>query len=189
MLFVVFHSIFKKINKDYAFPPVNTELSIAVSTDETVIWWDHWEDGYEGDVTAAKQKSTEIWGDHNATNGCAPTIKKEDCTDAIDELNAGDVIVIQNQVELPRDASVVKYDGGDWLQASRPVALTRAAYPRGGKGKVRGRTKTLAGSLMAGAVEVIERAKWGTNFLAPVGQDLGDKYTKGFKFTAFAVQV
>ena len=86
----LFNDIFKKINSQMAYPPITTEISIAVSTDDTVIWYDHWEDGYEDDISRVHSKSSEIWGDHDASNGCAPNVNP--CTDAKDVLHAGDVI-------------------------------------------------------------------------------------------------
>lgn len=88
-----------------------------------------------------------MWGDSNSQNGCAPTV--DPCTDEADKLHAGDVIVVQNTVEIPRERGYLRYDGGDRVQASFPVAITRGAYPH------------QPGSLMAGAVEVLDTQSWG----------------------------
>jgi hypothetical protein len=106
---------------------VESIVSISISTDKTVVWWDHWEDGYDLDVVAGTAPSTEIWGDGNADNGCAPDVKV--CTHNNDYLLAGRSIVIQNTVALPRMAEVRRYDGGDRIQSSLPVAITRSAFP------------------------------------------------------------
>ena len=48
-------------------------MAITISNDQTWIWYDHWEDGFELDVTSlTRRPSTQVWGDGNATNGCAP---------------------------------------------------------------------------------------------------------------------
>jgi hypothetical protein len=54
-------------------------------------------------------------------------------------------------------------DGGDSLQASFPISVSRAAFPyKDGS----------PNSLEAGAVEVADTDKWGECFVAPVGRDL-----------------
>jgi hypothetical protein len=108
-------------------------LSVTISTDKTVVWYDHWEDGFDVDVTSTSipiSKTTEIWGDGNAANGCAPHIKNN-CTNINDILNAGTSIVVRNDVPLPRNAAAnVMYDGGDKILSSFPVAVTRASFPK-----------------------------------------------------------
>ena len=156
----MFYEMFSKINS-VARAPIQSFISVALSADNTVIWYDHWEDDYEFDIlnATAHTTTTEIWGDGNAANGCAPDIQP--CTDETDKLMSGDNVVIENIVTLPRDGSQIKYDGGDRLQASFPIALTRGAYP------------DRPGSLMAGATEVYSTQHWGKNFEAPVGDDIG----------------
>src|ERR1043166_2967317 len=51
---------------------INTIISLIVSGNGTVIWYDHWEDGYEVDPTHPAQISTLVWGDGIDTNGIAP---------------------------------------------------------------------------------------------------------------------
>ena len=140
---------------------------MAISTKGTVVWYQHWEDGSE-----------KIWGDGDASNGCSPSLAG-DCTDANDVLDAGHVIILENKVSVsPRKASEIKYDGGDKIQTSRPIAITRAAYPDLDEDK---------GSMMAGAVEVFEQSAWGTEFTAPVGQNMKWTGTRGFEYVALAV--
>jgi uncharacterized repeat protein (TIGR01451 family) len=104
----------------------------------------------------------------NADNGCAPTVKP--CTHAADILIAGQVIVIQNAVNVPRIKSEIRYDGSDKIQASYPIAMVRGAYP------------TQPGSLMAGAVELLDTRGWGYAFEAPVGTDVGESF-KAFELS------
>jgi IgGFc binding protein len=136
-----------------------TLLSVTVSTDKTVIWYDEWEDGYEENVAFGIGRSTKVWGDGNAANGCAPTILN--CTNSMDRLYAGDSFVIQNDVPIPRVKANILYDGGDRIQASFPITVNRAAYAKS------------PGSVLAGAVEMLDTMAWGMNFEAPVGVDLG----------------
>ena len=176
-------------------------ISIAIGFDETVVWYDHWEDGtlkitrntllasivfsrgrysgYESDLSAPNATSTEIWGDGIASNGCRPDVPN--CQDADDLLNAGDSFVIESQVPVPRDASNwetaggIKFDGGDSVSSSFPITITRGAYAQ------------YPGSLLAGACEVFDTSMmWGTMFEAPVGQDFNVE-TQAFDYTRFFV--
>ena len=99
----VFYDMFRKINdhKDdsgrYVVRGKMVSLvSLAVSTDKTVIWYDHWEDEFEDNVRNPKAASTEVWGDGDASNGCRPDIPN--CSDEDDYLNAGDSFVITSDM-------------------------------------------------------------------------------------------
>jgi hypothetical protein len=135
-------SVFKRLGKQKTLKaPMIVLLSVTVSTDNTVIWYDHWEDDFDLDVTnpATRSKTTKVWGDGNAANGCAPNIAITACTDSSDILKAGTSIVVQDEVPLPRKTTEIHFDGGDRIQASFPVAVTKANYPDS------------PGSVMAGA--------------------------------------
>ena len=136
-----------------------TIFSVTISTDNTVVWYDEWEDGYDEDVVYGVSKTTKIWGDGNAANGCAPTVKN--CTNTLDILMSGDSFVIQNDVPFPRVKTNILYDGGDCIKASMPININRAAYAQ------------KPGSVLAGAIEVLDTMVWGSTFEAPVGIDLG----------------
>jgi len=169
----LFTDTFVGINKAKAKAPVNTIISIAVAAMGTRIWYDHWEDGYEGNVLSPMQSTTEVWGDYNASNGCAPS--GNPCTDEHDHLKTGDAIVLENKVPVPRGSDVL-FDGGDKIQASFPIAMTRAAYP------------VAPGALMAGAVEMLKTSAWGTTFVSPVGQGIGaEDETQAFEYTSFFI--
>lgn len=147
-------------------------IAVAISTDNTIVWYDHWEDGYDADVTNVTTVNvmTEVWGDGNATNGCQPTIV---CTDASDKLMAGTSFVITNLRDPPfRNALIYKYDGGDKVATNFPIAITRAGYP------------TRPGSELAGAMEVLDTSRWGMDFIAPVGNNTPKA---SFFYSAFLV--
>jgi hypothetical protein len=149
-------------------------ISVTISTDKTIVYWDNWEDGYEADATQPTQTTTKVWGDGNAANGCRPDLKVA-CTNANDVLKAGDAIVIQETIPLPRKTTDIRMDGGDRIQATMPVAVTRGAYPAN------------PGSLMAGAVEVFDTLSgWGKSFIAPTGVD-ADIASNAFEYTALYV--
>ena len=129
---------------------LRTVVSIVPNANNTIICYDHWEDGYDKGVgSGSAQPTTEVWGDGDHSNGCAPHVTS--CTNANDtHFQAGDFILLENWVDpsSSRSLSDVKYDGRDCIQASKPVAVTRGEYP------------TSPGSLLAGAVEVLETTSW-----------------------------
>lgn len=170
----IFYKTFQVINNDTnsgAKAPVTSLISIAISTDNTILYIDHWEDGYELDPTNPVKATTEIWGDGNAANGC---VYGRPCTNAGDVLKAGNSIVIENFVPMPRDPKVILYDGGDLIVATYPVAVTRGCYP------------SKPGSLMAGAVEVFDISKWGYDYQSPLGPNSFSE-TSAFEYTALYI--
>ena len=137
---------FSLINSN-ACGPVRSTTSIAIGKTGTVLWFDHHEDGYESIITSPTMPSTEIWGDKDASNGCAPGVSP--CTDEADFLTSGDVILLESDVDTDctHECEFV-FDGGDRIQASMAVAMTRGQYP------------AHPGSLLAGAVEMLDTTKW-----------------------------
>ncbi len=101
-------SVLSTINSN-AVTPTYTYFSVAVAADGTWVYYDHWEDGYEADIANPVQASTQIWGNGNAADGCAPNKSGTpvNCTDADDVLNAGDVVVPYNAVPVPVSQSGV----------------------------------------------------------------------------------
>jgi len=160
----VFHDLLKPIADGHScYGDMISMISVAISTDNTVIWYDHWEDGYDTELYTGS--TSEIWGDGDASNGCRPDV--ENCEDDEDVLHAGDSFVIQQSMDNQRAESGehvwsnegIKYDGRDKLKASFPITMTRGGYA------------STPGSLLAGAVEVYDTTIWGTEFEAPVGYD------------------
>ncbi|GKY97101.1 hypothetical protein MPSEU_000668600 [Mayamaea pseudoterrestris] len=165
-------------------PIMVSNVALSVSTNDTVIVWDHWEDGYEAEpfhwsdsTTTTLQDYTRVWGDGNASNGCAPSTNIA-CTDESDVLSAGDMIMIQQGVNLFQGTRTIQYDGGDLVRSNVPIAIARSVYPRA------------AGPSMAAEVEVYYTTyRWGTTFVSPVGKDAsglngGDVSSNPLEFTA-----
>jgi hypothetical protein len=144
---------------------IETFISITVNFNDTLILWDHFEDGYEDDEGTKTQPDTEIWGDGDCSNGFPPDL--DPCVDSDDVLNEGRAIIISNIVKLPRNTSEIFYDGGDQVLASAPVKVTRGGFA------------VSATEKLAGAVEVYQEALWGLNHTVPIGGDSLDG-PKGF---------
>lgn len=156
-------------NGNFANQDFNIVIAVAIHRDNTVVYYDHWEDGLEVNLTSPTQPSTEIWGDNDPTNGIAPG-------SATDVLNANNAIQLINPVPLPRDPSQILYDGGDKLTATDGgMALTLAAWPQS------------SGTLFAGAWEIYPTSRWGSNYIIPVGVDLAGQRV-GFTVVGVNVQ-
>ena len=171
---MVYDQVMKKLNNEVYItkPPVTHILAITISTDNTVIWYDHWEDGYDRDVTDSYAKTTLVWGDGKASNGCAPIVTP--CTDATDILKAGNNILLHNNVTIPRVATSIFYDGGDRIQASYPVTVTRAGHPH-------------QTAVLASAIQAMDTSQWGTTYESPVGVDMG-KTNQTFEWSILVYQ-
>ena len=141
-------------------------VSIVATGDSTIIYYDHWEDGYELDLANPIQASTRIWGDNDPANGMPPGF-------ATDLINAGDVISLENDVSLPRDPSEIRYDGRDKFGGTRAVAVTRASWA------------VDPGVVLAGAVEVYPLRDYGLQFEVPVGEDIDSDQM--FQYTSLFV--
>lgn len=146
--------------------PIITYISISALSDNTVLYYDHWEDGFEIDVTRPQQATTQIWGDGNAANGAPPGIP-------VDRIMADTVIVLSNAVDINTLRTVIDFDGGDRVSSSNLIAMTRAGWATG------------SSTLLADAVELYDTNNWGTSFETPVGENLN--YNQLFEYSSVAV--
>lgn len=133
---------------------MKTIISIVVPTAGTIIRYDHWEDGYESDLSNPTQSTTQIWGDGNASNGSAPGYPS-------DILPAGTVITINNNVALPRSPGTLAYDGRDRIGSTAAITITRAGWG------------IAPGTVLASATEVYNTRKNGTSYKIPIGTTTG----------------
>ncbi|MBO3704992.1 MAG: DUF11 domain-containing protein, partial [Candidatus Accumulibacter sp.] len=144
--------------------PMQTYVSIAASSNDTIIYYDQWENGYDLDIanpsdlySAANLGGTQIWGDGNISNGAAPGVT----TNAGDVIKAGQVIVLNNPVTTT-NLTAIDFDGRDKIAATKTVALTHVGWASG------------SNTLLAGAVEVFDTKSWGTEYRVPVGANIPD---------------
>lgn len=146
--------------------PIINHISISAIAEGTVIYYDHWEDGFEIDISQPTQATTQIWGDGNPANGAPPGIPA-------DQLGPNTVVVLRSSVTLATRGTVIDFDGGDKVAASRTVAMTRATWDSG------------PGTLQAGTLEVYPVDRWGTSFRAPAG--VNTPSLSLFEYTAMMV--
>ena len=124
---------------------IRSVISMTGTYDGTTIYYDHWEDGYEDDITNPQQSTTEVLA-----------------------INAGQVMTFEEDIPVPngiRDQGNLFHDGMDKLSVTQQIVVTRALWPNGPPQAI--------GAMMAGAVEVFETNKWGTSFEVPVGTNIG----------------
>jgi hypothetical protein len=105
---------------------MSSMISIICSTDETLIYYDHWEDSLDNNPLTSPGATTTVWGDNFDDNGKAPGF----CNDA---LNAGDVVFLQNAVPTgtrpPLGAGDTHpWDGHDKIIAIKTVVVTRGTW-------------------------------------------------------------
>ncbi len=156
-----------------AADPVNSYVSIAIGTTGTQIYYDQFENGYESALNApssvwngAGSAGTQIWGNGNAADGCPPNrdgVNNLTCSNANDQLRAGDVVVLRNAVQSTTP-EVIDFDGRDKFGSTEQIAVSRVYWSAGNCG-----TGQPPGTCLAGAVEVYPTSDWGTTYVAPVG--------------------
>ncbi len=135
---------------------IHSVISITGTYDGTTIYYDHWEDGYEDDITNPQQSTTQVI-----------------------TINAGQVITFADDIPVAngiRDQGNLYHDGMDKISATQQIVVTRAFWPNGAPQTI--------GAQMAGAVEVFETNKWGSNFEVPVGINNG---SVSFNYTALSI--
>jgi uncharacterized repeat protein (TIGR01451 family) len=145
--------------------PISTYSSITILRSNTIIYYDHYEDGYEAAPNASAQITTDVWGDGDILNGSAPG---NNCVvDSCDVLQAGTIIVLDSQIDttdlivVPEDPNdPYKFNGGDKISATDTISMTKANWSTG------------PDTLLAGAFELYPTTEWGTDYEIPVGQNV-----------------
>ncbi len=135
---------------------MRTVLSVAPTEENTIIYYDHWEDGYEADNENPVQSTSFVWGDGNAANGDVSAI----CTTCTGDLiGPGDVITLDNLITLPRNPSQIRYDGKDKIASTGFLAVSLSTFA------------TNPGTVLAGAIEVIDTSVYDLVYELPVGEN------------------
>ncbi len=136
-----------------ATDPLAVFVNFSASADNTVIYYDHWEDGYETDITNPKQSTTLVFGNGDPADGYPPG-------NAGDLISAGTVFSLRNYVTSTTLQSVLDYDARDKICSFKPISVTKTSFPAS------------TNSLLAGCLEVFEKGIWGTEYRVPVGADM-----------------
>ena len=155
--------------------PMQTYISISAIANNTIVYYDQWENGYDADIanpanlySGGNPGGTQIWGNADAADGAPPGVPG-------DVINAGTVIVLNNPVDTT-NPSAIKFDGRDKFAATKTVAVTRVGWGSG------------SNTLLAGAVEVFDTDNWGKDHRAPVGENIVDTTDfQMFEYTGLAI--
>lgn len=145
---------------------IRSTISIVGGITNTVIYWDHWEDGYEDNILFPTQSTTQVWGDNNPLNGIPPAFGN-------DRVNEGSIISLINDIPIPRVATNIYYDARDKMSVTRWVAVSRYLYA------------PTPGEVLADSAQVYDRSKYGFNFRAPVGINTGTNQM--FEYTSMHI--
>ncbi len=149
--------------------PLAVFITFSTASDNTVIWYDQWEDGYEEDILSPVQSTTLIFGDGNPANGYPPG-------NPGDLIPAGTVFSLRNFVDTTTVLTVFDYDARDKIAASKSISVTKTTFPQS--------TQTL----LAGCFEVYEYGLWGTEYRSPIGVDMATATDSDmFAYAALAV--
>jgi len=148
--------------------PTRVYVGLSVLGEGYIIY-DHWEDGYEADITNPVQSTSEIWGDGDLSNGVAPGYPT-------DVIPAGSTLILTNSLTSGHnntstynpnaagaDATLqatIDYDGKDKIYASGEASMSKFAW-----GSI--------GTLSTSSSSVPPTRDWGTSFRLPVGQNTG----------------
>ncbi|MDO8391354.1 MAG: C25 family cysteine peptidase [Actinomycetota bacterium] len=153
---------------------LSSTVSITVTAPNTIIYYDHWESGSNGNTAptydpipnAPSGSSTVVFGDGNTGNGNAATYCEPAPCATGDVLNVGDVLRLNNSnpsnivpgpLTNPRAAGTVVFDGRDRISSTDPLAVTHATWP------------TTVNALHSEMAAAFDTSRWGVNFVAPVG--------------------
>ncbi len=156
---------------------VRNITSITVAYPNTVIVYDHWEDGYEADLDVPVQATTQIWGDGNLNNGVAPGYPN-------DILPPGSVLTFDNTFNWTRTTSTIVYDAKDKLMSSAAISVAKVT----GDGGTTGATNLF--DVQTVKTNVPDVSKYGQFYVFPFGENIsGATYgnTSAFKYTGLFV--
>lgn len=132
---------------------VRNIVSIKVNYPKTIIIYDHWEDGYEADITEPTQSTTEIWGDGNPANGVAPGYPD-------DIIPPGGQIIIDKTFAYNRNQLQIEYDGRDKIFSSSDITIS----------KITGSNADF--NVQNVKTDVIDVSRFGKSFTIGFGEDL-----------------
>ena len=150
---------------------VRTILSIKAPYPNVVMTYDHWEDGYETDITVPIQTTTKVWGDGNLSNGIAPGYPT-------DIIPAGGYIVIDNQFAYnPRVTSEIVFDGKDKMFTTADVSVSMIKGDAGATGT------TPIFDVQNVKTNVYSTTRYGQYFVVPFGENVTLGGTGAFKYT------
>jgi uncharacterized repeat protein (TIGR01451 family) len=157
---------------------VRTVVSIAIPYPGTKIIYDHWEEGYELDISQPSQANTLVWGDGNLANGVAPGYPT-------DIIPAGGNILIDNTFAYnPRNPLVLAFDGKDKMFSNTDIAISKISGDAG----TANNGASLLFELQSVKTNVFDISRFGDLFVIPFGEDISLGGTSAFRYTSMFVR-
>lgn len=150
--------MFRTVQNNPSLASMSSVITIVATADHQIVYYDHWEDGYERDILAPVQDTTEIYGESGSL---------------VDRLSAGDIITLNSDgsgqgvhdvVPVPRGTDL-RYDGGDRLVSiGGPIDVVHSLWP-------------YEDIFVGGAWEIYPAGAWsaGYSYIVPIGEDLYDQ--------------
>jgi uncharacterized repeat protein (TIGR01451 family) len=159
---------------DQADTTLDFTVGITNAGAGAVMFYDHWEDGFESSLANPSQSTTQIWGDGDPSNGDAATSCGARC--AGDLLPAGAVFVLRNNIPTPR-TTAIRWDGRDRVSSTRGFTITAGGF------------STPLGSVLSASASAYDTSKWGNDYWIPIGEDMTPPSGTSDAFSTTNVQV
>ena len=158
---------------------IQTVIAITSTSNGTAVVYDQWEDGYEADLNNPLQASTKVWTYNGNqwfvdTNGDGTQNNGEAAVSGTGIAVSGNSIILNNAVN-PALPLTVDFDGRDKIGSTKAVSVTRAGW------------SATPGTVLAGAINVIDAGNAGKVYTLPVGQNVETVATgtnKLFEYTS-----
>ncbi|WP_189579791.1 Ig-like domain-containing protein, partial [Mongoliitalea lutea] len=154
---------------------VRNIVSISIPYPRTVIIYDHWEDGYETDITNPQQSTTQVWGDGDLTNGVAPGYPD-------DLIPPGGFITLDNSFPWNRPTSTIVFDGKDKIYSTANISVSKVTGDAGFSGP------TPLFDVQNVKTNVSDNTRFGQFFVLPFGENVTAGPTTVFRYTGLFVR-
>ena len=142
---------------------IQTVIAITATSNGTVVVYDQWEDGYETNINNPTQATTRVWTYNNGwfvdTNRDGIQNNSEAAVSETGIRVTGQSIILNNAVN-PTTPATVDFDGRDKVGSTKAISVTRAGW------------SSTPGTVLAGAVNVIDSGNAGKVYTMPVGQNI-----------------
>ncbi|WP_300557384.1 Ig-like domain-containing protein [Limnohabitans sp. Rim8] len=142
---------------------IQTVIAITATSNGTVVVYDQWEDGYETSISNPTQATTRVWTYNNGwfvdTSRDGIQNNTEAAVSGTGIRVTGQSIILSNAVN-PTTPATVDFDGRDKVGSTKAISVTRAGW------------SSTPGTVLAGAVNVIDSGNAGKVYTLPVGQNI-----------------
>jgi hypothetical protein len=158
-------SLLSAASSDLLTDSARSIISLSIMYPGTIITYDHWEDGYETDITVPQQVTTQIWGDGDSTNGYLPGFPG-------DIIPAGSIITLDNTFAWNRNTSTIVYDGKDRIYTNTNISVSKVSGDGGFFNAIR------LFDVQNVKTNVQDDSRFGEFFILPFGEDVDTGISK-----------